>query len=187
MRQCMNSLLALISLTLHLAAQTCLLTDDPSLTVDQSASLQHCLNTAADYSTVLVSTSGKPGSMPHVRLDHTINLNGRYTLSVECPGGHFLGPTNAPGFYWGGADGGTMVNASGSSELRLFQHCNFFSGLPRNAGGPGGANILIDIDTSRTVGSTTAMRAAIIFVMADGQVVESDSYEQLARAQRALR
>jgi hypothetical protein len=56
----MNSLLVLIFLTPPLVAQTCLLTDDPSLTVDQSACLQHCLNSAADYSTVLVSTSGKP-------------------------------------------------------------------------------------------------------------------------------
>jgi hypothetical protein len=150
----MNSSLVVIFLALPLAAQNCLLTDDPGLTVDQSASLQHCLDSAADYSTVLISTSGKPGSMPHVRLDRTVKLNGRYTLSVECPGGHFLGPTNAPGFYWGGVDGGTMVNASGSSGLRLFQHCNFFSGLPRNAGSTGGANILIDIDTSKTVGSS---------------------------------
>jgi hypothetical protein len=138
-------------LSLPIAAQTCVLNDDPGLTVDQSAALQGCINSATDYSTISIVANGAPGHAPHVRVDQTISVNGRYNLAIECPGGHAMS-TGAPGFYWGGPDGGTVLNTSGSSAVRI-QHCNLFSGLPQNAGGTGGADILIDADISSTVGS----------------------------------
>jgi hypothetical protein len=121
-----------------LAAQTCNLTDDPALILDQSAALQACINGARDYSTITFGST-----MPHVRVNQTIRINGRFNLAIECPGGHAMS-AGAPGFYWGGASGGTLLNTSGSSAVRI-EHCNLFS--------QDGSNILIDADISSTVGS----------------------------------
>ena len=148
----MKIFLLLCFLSLPVAAQNCFLNDYPGLTKDQSATLQECINSAADYSTISIAMTGTPGRMPHVRVNRTIRVNGRYNLAIECPGGHTMS-AGAPGFYWGGSDGGTVLNTSGSSAIRI-EHCNFVSGLPSNAGGTGGANILIDVDISSTVGST---------------------------------
>ncbi len=148
----MNKVLLTLSLIgVPLAAQTCALVDNPALTIDQSAALQSCIDSAPDYSTVSISMAQFQGRMPHVRLDRTIRVNGRYNLAIECSGGHTMS-AGAPGFYWGGLDGATVLNTSGSSAVRI-EHCNFFSGLPVNAGGTGGANILIDVDISSTVSS----------------------------------
>src|SRR5258708_35403562 len=148
----MNKVLLTLSLmAAPLAAQTCALADNPALTIVQSAALQSCIDSAPDYSTVSISMAQFQGRMPHVRLDRTIRVNGRYNLAIECSGGHTMS-AGAPGFYWGGLDGATVLNTSGSSAVRI-EHCNFFSGLTVNAGGTGGAYILIEGDISSTVSS----------------------------------
>src|SRR6266566_735007 len=126
--------------------QTCIFADDPNLVIDQSATLQGCINSALDYSTINV-TDPTRSHAPHVRINQTIRINGRHSLAIECPGGHAMS-AGAPGFYWGGPDGGTMVNTRGST-VRI-EHCNFFAGLHSS----GGANVLIDADISATVGVT---------------------------------
>src|SRR5258708_28258468 len=75
------------------------------------------MDSAADYSTISIAMTGTPGRMPHVRVDQTIRVNGRYNLAIECPGGHTMS-AGAPGFYWGGVDGATVLNTSGSSAVR---------------------------------------------------------------------
>src|SRR5260370_36105445 len=148
----MNKVLLTLSLIgVPLAAETCALVDNPALIIDQSAGLPSCIDSAPDYSTVSISMAQFQGRMPHVRLDRTIRVNGRYNLAIECSGGHTMS-AGAPGFYWGGLDGATVLNTSGSSAVRI-EHCNFFSGLPANACAPRGAHIPLHLDLSGTVSS----------------------------------
>jgi len=123
-----------------------------SSAIDQAPAIQACLNQAKDYTTLYLPPF-------HVAIKATLTIYDRTALTLDCQTSSWQGPAyDEPGFYWAGADGGTMLDTSGSGQITV-KNCNFYSAQMVNPVGANGASSIILADTSPPSGpyvTTTA-------------------------------